>query len=489
MINTSVSKNEETIQSGVVDYPIGFKFYFNPDRTPQLRVKIGDEELRFKYNFDLSEDKGSVVLMPTEEESWTLEGPEDFSWMTKWDGKDLLIERVVPFVQDSDYQLGRISSEQIERDFDLSVMRDQVLQEQITDNIEDVSDLYSTTSELRTDVDTAQDSADAAMAHSVAVEVRMTEAEKDIAINRNNVQTAQDSADAAMALSVAVEKRVSQNEKDIASNDKDITNLFNEQASHNERISTVETGKIDKNQGGINAGKYLRVGADGYIELTAQGGGGGSGGVEHDESLVGSGSAEFPLKVSKKLSFEKVSISDGTRDVLSAMSTNMARELFPDQTFFGEGTTITSQWPLDNPDINRLEFLTPITFNGWMPDVAEDIAMKPISAWSLVSGYQVLENFVSFTTKSSQTMAGALTLPELTVETPEGALNISVTAGVATIATNNGLDIASQTKFDTAPTTDDNTTWENALDTSLVRKAQVAAAIGSAASITIRNWQ
>lgn len=125
MINTSVSKNEETIQSGVVDYPIGFKFYFNPDRTPQLRVKIGDEELRFKYNFDLSEDKGSVVLMPTEEESWTLEDPEDFSWMTKWDGKDLLIERAVPLVQDSDYQLGRISSEQIERDFDLSVMRDQ----------------------------------------------------------------------------------------------------------------------------------------------------------------------------------------------------------------------------------------------------------------------------------------------------------------------------------------------------------------------------
>lgn len=127
MINTSVNKNEHTIQSGVVDYPIGFPFYFNPDRTPQLRVKIGDEELRFNHNFELSEDKGSVVLRPTEEESWTLEGPEDFSWMAKWDGKDLLIERAVPFVQDSDYQLGRISSEQIERDFDLSVMRDQAL--------------------------------------------------------------------------------------------------------------------------------------------------------------------------------------------------------------------------------------------------------------------------------------------------------------------------------------------------------------------------
>ena len=81
---------------------------------------------------------------------------------------------------------------------------------------------------------------------------------------------------------------------------------------------------------------------------------------------------------------------------------------------------------------------------------------------------------------SGDTMTGGLTLPELTVETPEGALNISVTAGVATIATNNGLDIASQTKFDTAPTTDDSTTWANASGVSLVRKAQVATAISDA---------
>lgn len=138
MINTSEHKNEDIVKSGVVDYPIGFPFYFNPDRTPQLLVKIGDEELRFNHNFELSEDNGSVVLRPTEEESWTLEGPEDFSWMTKWDGKDLLIERVVPFTQDSDYQLGRISSEQIERDFDLSVMRDQILLSKIAGRTDDI---------------------------------------------------------------------------------------------------------------------------------------------------------------------------------------------------------------------------------------------------------------------------------------------------------------------------------------------------------------
>lgn len=78
---------------------------------------------------------------------------------------------------------------------------------------------------------------------------------------------------------------------------------------------------------------------------------------------------------------------------------------------------------------------------------------------------------------SGGTLTGPLTVPEFAVSTAEGAFSVSITAGVATIATNNGLDIVSQTKFDKAPTTDDNTTWANALDTSLVSKRQVAAAM------------
>ena len=76
--------------------------------------------------------------------------------------------------------------------------------------------------------------------------------------------------------------------------------------------------------------------------------------------------------------------------------------------------------------------------------------------------------------------ANAVTTENLTVGSDEGALYMGVVAGTATIATNNGLDIAAQTKFDTAPTTDDSTTYANALDTSLVRKAQVATAIADA---------
>lgn len=88
-------------------------------------------------------------------------------------------------------------------------------------------------------------------------------------------------------------------------------------------------------------------------------------------------------------------------------------------------------------------------------------------------------------------IAESVTTKDLTVGTDEGTLNIGITAGVATIATNNGLDIVSQTKFDTAPTTDDATAWDDVNATALVTKAQVTTALSTAVggtSVTIRNW-
>lgn len=92
--------------------------------------------------------------------------------------------------------------------------------------------------------------------------------------------------------------------------------------------------------------------------------------------------------------------------------------------------------------------------------------------------------------------ANAVTTQNLTVGSDEGTLYMGVVAGTATIATNNGLDIVAKTKFDTAPTTDDNTTYADALDTSMVRKAQVATAISDALSsfeggtkVIFREWE
>ena len=138
MINTPEHKKVYTVQSGVTEYPIGFPYHFNPDGTPQLDVVVGDTHLTLNHNCELSEDKATLILIPTEEEAETLIGPDDYSWMDKWHDAPMVISRAIPFVQESDYQLGRISSEQIERDFDASVMRDQMLADKIGEHIVDV---------------------------------------------------------------------------------------------------------------------------------------------------------------------------------------------------------------------------------------------------------------------------------------------------------------------------------------------------------------
>ena len=89
----------------------------------------------------------------------------------------------------------------------------------------------------------------------------------------------------------------------------------------------------------------------------------------------------------------------------------------------------------------------------------------------------------------AEDIAESVTTKDLTVGTDEGTLNIGITAGTATIATNNGLDIVSQTKFDTAPTTDDVTAWASVNPTALVTKQQVVEGLGEGGTtVTIRNW-
>lgn len=300
MINTPKNECYDTIKYGVTEYGILFPFQYNHDKSPQLSITIGGVVLRQNVDYKISEDQGTLILIPLEDEK--PEDPNDFSWMNKWVGKELVIERDVPFVQESDYQLGRISSEQIEKDFDLSVMRDQMLQQQITDNDADLESLFDTVAEHREDIDRAQKSADDAMAHSVAVEKRVTVNEKGIAANKEAAARAQKTADDAMAHTVAVEKRVTQAEKNIASNDVDIANIFDHQEEQDGRLTNLENSKIDKDQGKINIGKVLTVGGDGMVvPKVPQGGGSGIGVVAHDSTLIGAGTDEYPLGVKDKV--------------------------------------------------------------------------------------------------------------------------------------------------------------------------------------------
>lgn len=136
MLNKSTSRSKYVVQSGVTQYPVGFEFFFNGDDTPQIRVTIGAMVAEENLHFVISEDLLTINLIPLEEEAPV--DPNDYSWMDKWVGAELVIERDIPFVQESDYQLGRISPERIEKDFDLSVMRDQILAGQIKEHTDDV---------------------------------------------------------------------------------------------------------------------------------------------------------------------------------------------------------------------------------------------------------------------------------------------------------------------------------------------------------------
>ena len=196
--------------------------------------------------------------------------------------------------------------------------------------------------------------------------------------------------------------------EDMNQSDSELQSQITAQAA---AIATLDSEKLDKNQGSINAGKVLTVGEDGLVVPTAGGTGGGLQAVSHDNTLSGAGTDDSPL-----------GLSEAIKDEIA-----------------------------DKAPKETVEALTQI-INGIIGDYVK---------------------------KSGDTMTGALNVPEITVQTAEGTFTVSVVAGVVTIATNNGLDFASHVKFDYAPTTDDNTTWANALDTSFVRKAQVAAAISS----------
>lgn len=117
MVNNDTSKQIYTIQSGISEYPIQFEFYDNDDNTPQLHITIADNTLEFNSDYTISNDRLNVVL--------------DSETLNASIGKELIIQRGIPFTQTSDYSVGRISPEQIEKDFDASVMRDQQLAQEL----------------------------------------------------------------------------------------------------------------------------------------------------------------------------------------------------------------------------------------------------------------------------------------------------------------------------------------------------------------------
>lgn len=112
MINNTTAKSTYVIADGVYTYTIGFLYDYNPDNTPQIKVYLNKQSgspLVYGTDYTISQDGLSIVLVT----------------ITAGDRLDII--RNIPLVQLSDYVIGRIDPEQIEDDFDKSVMRDQQL--------------------------------------------------------------------------------------------------------------------------------------------------------------------------------------------------------------------------------------------------------------------------------------------------------------------------------------------------------------------------
>ena len=117
MITNTTAKSTYIVASGVTEYAIGFTYKTNPDGTPQIKVyknKLSNTPLIYGVDYTIS-DNGLNIVVDTAVEP----------------GDRLDIIRNIPLVQLSDYVIGRIDPEQIESDFDASVMRDQQIESDI----------------------------------------------------------------------------------------------------------------------------------------------------------------------------------------------------------------------------------------------------------------------------------------------------------------------------------------------------------------------
>ena len=116
MINSDVSKQTyQTVADQTANYPIPFVYLFNPATDePELFVTLDGVELVYQADYTLS---SAGLQLTTEPEA----------------GQILIILRSPLFEQLIDLQTGIIDPEQIEEGFDRSVMRDQYLNQSLTE--------------------------------------------------------------------------------------------------------------------------------------------------------------------------------------------------------------------------------------------------------------------------------------------------------------------------------------------------------------------
>ena len=220
MVNSELSEISYVIQAGVTTYPIGFEYHFNENNSPQLLVKIGESVAIINVDFQLSADESEIILIPTEEEAKAQTSPSDTRWMDRIVGKELLITRDIPFVQTSDYSVGRINPEQIEYDFDRAAMRDQEILHQLgvfsvdvalaeslaNTAVETANDAAAAANQATATANTALNRANTAIVTASEAKTTATQASKDAVDAMADAASAVNKADAAdMTATTAME--------------------------------------------------------------------------------------------------------------------------------------------------------------------------------------------------------------------------------------------------------------------------------------------
>ena len=498
MINSELSEISYVIQAGVTTYPIGFEYHFNENNSPQLLVKIGESVAIINVDFQLSADESEIILIPTEEEAKAQTSPNDTRWMDRIVGKELLITRDIPFVQTSDYTVGRISPEQIEYDFDRTVMRDQEILHKLNDftvdvalaeslanaAVETANEAATAANQATATANTALETANNAIVTANDAKAVATQASKDavdaIADSANAVNKAE-AADmtATTAMEIAAEAvTVAQGAEAAVANKQDkltagtnvsiVGTTINvdgySKAQVDNKVTIIEAD-VDANADAIQKTRADFISADSDIHTILNNHAGELTTLHNDvdavgdqisgieEKIPGTASASNPLVTKQQLLDEEMDIREDLNSGLSELQTQVtaqAAEIAKKQDELTAGENIT-------------------IVDGVISATGGSAGIIDVSHDDTLTG--------SGTVESPLGVAKNLSVEELTVSTDEGTLSLSITAGTATIATNNGLDIAAQTKFDSAPTTDDTTAWADANPTALVTKQQVVSAI------------
>ena len=234
-----------------------------------------------------------------------------------------------------------------------------------------------------------------------------------------------------------------------------ITALQNEQTATGNQIQAIESKIPDGTSGTnplINKQQLLDEEMDIRDDLNE--------GLSKLQTQITAQATEIAGKQDQLIAGDNITIVDNVISATGGGGGGGIANVIHDATLTGSGTNAS---PL-----------------GLAEAVKDEIASKAPTATVDALTAIVNDILTTYLKKTGDTMTGALNVPEFTVSTAEGTLSISVVAGVPVIASNNGMVIASRVKFNYTPTTDDSTTYADALDVSLMRKAQVSTAISQA---------